>query len=140
VKTFENWCLLNGVAPIPAPPAVLARFVTDVAPLGIERVWPAVQEVSRAHYLIGLADPTLSGTVCAAINDIAKIDPPRSWPREHKAAFLRLPYDLQAFLAEHEGRREKEIHRAHGEAAELRKRLATTTEGMTNGTDSNRAA
>ena len=138
MTTFENWCALNGAAPIPAAPHIVARFVTDIAPLGIEHVWPAVQEVSRAHYVIGLADPTLSGTVCAAVNEIAKIDPPRSWPREHKAAFLRLPYDLQAYLSAREDERDKTVKRAQSEAAKLRHALKKEIEA--DGTDTNRAA
>jgi hypothetical protein len=68
---FVRWCELNGVSSCPAPPATVARFVTDCAALGIERLWPAVQEISKLHASLGLADPTLSGAAAAAINDIA---------------------------------------------------------------------
>src|SRR5450755_2869082 len=68
---FARWCELNGLSWCPAAPAVVARFVTDCAALGIERLWPAVQEISKLHASLGLADPTLSGAAAAAINDIA---------------------------------------------------------------------
>ena len=74
---FARWCELNGVCWCPAAPAVVAKFITDCASLGIERLWPAVQEVSRAHVALGLADPTLGGVAAAAINDVAGISPPR---------------------------------------------------------------
>jgi hypothetical protein len=135
VTTFDNWCALNDVQPLPAAPADIARFVTDCATLGIEKVWPMVQEISRAHYTVGLADPTLGGWVSTAINDIARIDPPRSWPKDHKARFLALPYDVQMYVAAHDMQREKEIRRAQNEAAESRQK-----QRKTNGITSHNAA
>jgi hypothetical protein len=123
VRTFENWCALRGVQPIPAKPADVADFVSDCADLGIERVWQAVCEISRAHYVIGLADPTLGGWVSAAINDIAKIAPPRSWPKEQKIRFMSLPYDLQVYMVERETFRDNEVRRAQTEAAIVKQDL-----------------
>jgi hypothetical protein len=77
---FARWCELNGVGLCPAAPADVAKFVADCASLGIERLWPAVQEISAVHRSLGLADPTLGGVVAAAISDVAGIEPPRSWP------------------------------------------------------------
>jgi hypothetical protein len=135
VTTFDNWCALNDVQPLPAAPADVAKFISDCATLGIEKLWPMVQEISRAHYTVGLADPTLGGWVSTAINDIARIDPPRSWPKDHKARFLALPYDVQMYVAAHDMQREKELRRAQNEAAEARQKL-----GKTNGITSHNAA
>jgi hypothetical protein len=98
MKMFEDWCLLNREKAHLASPAVVARFVKDIAPMGISRVWRAVQEVSRTHYVLGLADPTLGGPVAAAVNEISRIAPPRSWPREDQIRFLSLPYDVQLIV------------------------------------------
>ena len=76
---------------VPAAPADVARFVADCASLGIERLWPAVQEISKMHVSLGLADPTLGGVAAAAINDVAGIAPPRSWPNDRKLRFSRCP-------------------------------------------------
>jgi hypothetical protein len=135
---FGNWCELNGIAGCPAAPAAVAKFVTDCASLGIERLWPAVQEISIAHASFGLADPTLGGLVAAAINDVAGIHPPRAWPNDGKQRFKSLPYDLQVYVAAHEGRREKEIRRAQNEAAMAKQKLAAyrqTAQQTTNGTE-----
>jgi hypothetical protein len=121
---FARWCELNGAGFCPAAPATVARFVRDCAALGIERLWPAVQEISRLHASLGLADPTLGGAVAAAINALANLAPPRSWPDERKQRFESLPYDLQLFVAEHEARREKALRRAQNEAALAKQRLA----------------
>jgi hypothetical protein len=138
---FGNWCELNGIASCPAAPAAVAKFVTDCASLGIERLWPAVQEISAAHVSFGLADPTLGGVAAAAINDVAGVPPPRAWPADRKQRFKSLPYDLQIYVAAHEARREKEIRRAQNDAAAARQKLAAlqreaaTTSDQTEGRD-----
>ena len=129
MTTFENWCGLRGVPSLPATPADVARFITDCAPLGIEKLWPIVQEISRAHYLVGLADPTLGGWAAQAVSDIAKIDPPRSWPKDQKARFLQLPYDLQLYVCKREEQREKEIRRAQNDES-ARQGTAKVTNGI----------
>jgi hypothetical protein len=120
---FAKWCELNGISFCPAAPTDVARFVSDCASLGIERLWPAVQEISRLHVSLGLADPTLGGAAAAAIDDIAGIDPPRSWPNDRKQRFRSLPYDLQVYVAGHESQREKALRRAQNEAALARQKL-----------------
>jgi hypothetical protein len=133
---FARWCELNGISSHPAAPAVVAKFVADCASLGIERLWPAVQEISKAHVGLGLADPTLGGVAAAAISDVAGIAPPRSWPGDRKQRFRSLPYDLQVYIAAHEEQRERALRRAQNEAASMRQKLAVlqppkrkTTEG-----------
>jgi hypothetical protein len=121
---FARWCELNGVSPCPAPPAAVAKFVADCASLGIERLWPAVQEISKAHTALGLADPTLGGLAAAAVNDVAGLAPPRSWPNDRKQRFALLPYDLQVYVAAHEQQREKALRRAQNDAAIARQKLA----------------
>lgn len=121
---FVKWCELNGLSPCPAAPAHVARFVVDCAPLGIDRLWPAIQNISTLHVSVGLADPTLGGVVAEAISSLAGIDTPRSWPADHKQRFKSLPYDLQIFVATHEAQREKALRRAQNEAARARQQLA----------------
>jgi hypothetical protein len=121
---FARWCELKGVSFCPAPPADVARFVSDCASLGIERLWPAVQEISRLHVSLGLADPTLGSGVASAIGAAAGIQPPRSWPAEQKLRFKSLPYDAQVFVASHDARREHALRRAQNEAATAKQKLA----------------
>ena len=118
---FERWCILNGHKPFGAAPAIIAQFVDDIAPMGIAAVWDAVQEISRSHSAHGLPDPTQSKAVAAAINDIAKIDPPRSWPDEEKLRFRTLPYDIQAWLAKKADTDSKQIRHLQNELAQLKK-------------------
>jgi hypothetical protein len=121
---FARWCELNGASFCPASPAAIAKFVTDCAPLGIARLWPALQDISKAHLALGLADPTLGGEVAAAVSAVANIQAPRSWPDDRKRQFKMLPYDLQTYIVDHEARREKALRRAQNDAATLRQKLA----------------
>ncbi|MGH6766317.1 MAG: hypothetical protein ACREC2_11935 [Bradyrhizobium sp.] len=125
---FARWCELNGICFCPAAPADVARFVLDCASLGIERLWPALQDISKMHVALALADPTLGGDVAAAVSDIAGIAPPRSWPNDRKQRFNSLPYDLQVYVAAHEASRERTIRRAQNEAANARQQLAAYRE------------
>ncbi len=138
---FVKWCELNGVSACPASPASVARFVTDCASLGMSRLWPAVQDISRMHVSLGLADPTLGGAAASAITAIAAIPPPRSWPGPFKQRFAALPYDIQLHLAAHEAQRERALRRAQNEAASARQKLAAfETETKDGKTDGNEAA
>lgn len=121
---FARWCALHDVPACPAAPAIVARFVVDCAPLGIEPLWRAVQDISRMHVSAGLADPTLGGIVAGAIGDLAGVEPPRSWPAERRRSFRSLPYDLQTYVAAREAQRERALRRAQNEAAGARRQLA----------------
>lgn len=127
---FAKWCELNATSFCPARPADVVRFVSDCTPLGIERLWPAVEEISRLHASLGLADPTLGSSVAAAIGAAAGIQPPRSWPAEQKVRFKSLPYDVQVFVASHDARREKALRRAQNDAAAARQELAETRQAQ----------
>ena len=131
---FVRWCELNNVIACPAAPASVARFVTDCASLGMDRLWPAVQDVSRMHASLGLADPTLCGPAADVIGAVAAITPPRSWPERFKQRFRALPYDIQAYLAAHETQRERALRRAQNEAAIASRKLATLETQLKDGT------
>jgi len=137
---FARWCELNNLAPCPATPSSVARFVDDCASLGVIRLWSAVQEISRMHASMGLADPTLGGPAAVAMSAIAAIPPPRSWPQRFKDRFGELPYDIQAYLAAHEAQRERALRRAQNEAASASRKLAALETQLRNGTDGDEAA
>jgi hypothetical protein len=125
---FARWCELSGQPFCPAQPATVAQFVRESAGLGIPKVWPALQDISRLHASLGLADPTLGEPAASAVNDVAGLAPPRSWPAGYKDRFKALPYDLQCFIAEHEVRRDKALRRAQNEAATVRQKLSALQE------------
>jgi len=120
---FARWCELNGETFCPARPATVVQFVRGSAGLGIQQLWAALEDISKQHVSMGLADPTLSAPVARAVSEIAEIVPPRSWPADWKARFDALPHDLQSFIVRHESHREKALRRAQNEAAAARQRL-----------------
>jgi hypothetical protein len=121
VNAFENWCALRGVSALPARPATVAEFVTECYPLGVDRVWRILQEVSRAHRRQGVADPTMGPPVSLAMNELSRIEPPRSWPAGMKRRFLELPYDLQVYVNVREAERDRAVRQAQNAASASRK-------------------
>jgi hypothetical protein len=119
---FKAWCEARDITPYPARPAAVAFLIIENGAMGIDELLRIVTSISLIHETV--ADPTASGAVPAALNKIAPIVAPRSWPKEEKARFQQLPYNLQIYVAAHEDQREKEIRRAHTEAATARKALA----------------
>jgi len=120
MSAFANWCLLKGATSLPAVPAIVAEFVREIAPLGIDRVCAAVDEISAAHRDIGLADPTAGNPVASAVSEVGGIVCPR-WPGDKLALFKALPYALQIYLKERDDDRERVMKLAQNEAAEARK-------------------
>lgn len=132
MKMFSDWCSLRGETAIPASPTIIARFIKDIAPMGIGRVWPAVLEISRAHYIIGLPDSTQSFPVASAINELSKLAAPRSWPDPEKARFRTLPYDIQLVISNREADRDKQIRQMQNEFSKLKKESHASTAPVTN--------
>ncbi|GLH77483.1 hypothetical protein SSBR45G_23910 [Bradyrhizobium sp. SSBR45G] len=120
---FARWCERERETFLPASPAAVARFARDHAGLGVERLWEAVAEVSRTHAALGLADPTAGAPVALAIDDVAGVSPPRSWPGGWKERFKALPHDLKLFIADHETKRERSLRRTQHALAHANKRL-----------------
>lgn len=118
---FVRWCQLKGIPSLPAPPAAVAAFVAECAGLGAPQLWRALCEVSQAHQQHGYADPTLGAPAATALNDVAQLEPPRSWPKEEKQRFRALPYDLQLYIRHREDDRDKAVSRAQNAAAAARK-------------------
>lgn len=131
---FVRWCELNNVAPCPAMPSSVARFVGECASLGVNRLWSAVQQISRMHTSLGLADPTLASPAAEAMSAIAAVPPPRSWPRQFKKRFRALPYDVQVYLAARETQRERALRRAQNDAAAAKRKLAALETQLKDGT------
>src|SRR3984893_1406905 len=67
------------------------------------------------------AEPTESQAEPA--EQLPPIEPPRSWTKDEKERFTTLPRETQAYLAEREQERDREIRRTQNEAAEKLKGL-----------------
>jgi len=65
--------------------------------------------------------PVLEALLNVKVAEI--VDPPRSWRKDMKAAFLNLPRELQLYFADHEKLRETELRRAQNDRAAATKKL-----------------
>ncbi|MET4526529.1 hypothetical protein [Bradyrhizobium sp. JR18.2] len=120
---FVAWCKQRGTGSQPARPASIALFVLENGHIGIDGLARMVVEISRCHLRRGQADPTSGYPVSAALNHLAKIEAPLSWPKAMRPRFSELPYDLQQYLASCDKDQTRAIKRAQQEAADARKKL-----------------
>ncbi|MEY9744443.1 hypothetical protein ABIF65_003817 [Bradyrhizobium japonicum] len=120
---FVAWCKQKGVASLPARPASIALFVLERGHLEIHDLARMVVEISRCHVRRGQADPTSGYPVSAALNHLAKIEAPLSWPKAKRPHFSDLPYDVQQYLSLCDKDQTRAIKRAQQEAADARKKL-----------------
>jgi len=121
---FAGWCEREREAFCPASPAAVARFVGEHAGLGVERLWQALLDISSTHVALGLTDPTAAPSVALAVDAVANLPPPQSWPDPWKRRFKALPHDLKVFIADHETRRERSLRRSQHALAHANKSLA----------------
>jgi hypothetical protein len=119
--TFNGWCAEKSLTPYPARPGVEAFYVLDNLPLGIARLEAVVESISAVHEFQGVADPTASTMVSEALNQVAPIAPPRSWPRTQWAHFASLPRALQKYVAAREIERDRAVRKSQNDAGKLKK-------------------
>jgi hypothetical protein len=137
---FKSFCERWELVAYPARPATVAYFVIEQAALGIAELSRIVKAISLVHE--NVADPTASGMVPAALNKIAPIAEPRSWPKDQKVLFRTLSYEIQRYLVDREAARDKAVRQAQNEAADARKTLKAIEQPKqeTNGIHQNAAA
>lgn len=125
ISAFAAWCEMMNVRSCPARPAVLAGFIVDLsATLPSADLVKAAADIADWHLLFGLANPSATPIVIAALDEIAKVEPPRSWPKEQRHRFRALPHDLQVYIARREKERDRVVRRAQNAAShDKRKRI-----------------
>jgi hypothetical protein len=127
---FEAWAKAKQLPALPARPATVAFFILDNVALGLSRLLAVLEAIAAVYE--DAADPTLSPVVAAALQKVAPIPQPRSWPKAAVAQFVALPRSLQTYIAAHETKRDLEIRRCQNEAATARHALAQLKKEDTN--------
>jgi hypothetical protein len=122
---FEKWCAEKSVRRLPAKPWTVAAFILHEIANGRDvqgclALLAAIAEVHDAH---SLSNPCATAVVNQVLDQIVKVDPPRSWPAADKAEFARLPPTIREIIAKRENDRDREVRRKFNEIAELKKRL-----------------
>src|SRR5664279_4348817 len=71
---FAQWCAKNKVRHCPARPAVVARFISEIAHQGEETVLATIQAIDLLHDFHGMANPTATAAVRIALESIVKVE------------------------------------------------------------------
>ena len=121
-SVFGKWCMAKSVRKLPAKPATVAAFVLEQRDLGatpqiILSLLAAIEAVHNSH---SLSNPCATAIVDEALEEIVRSDPPRSWNRDEKAEWARLPPSVRDAVTRRENDRDKELRRLQSELAKLR--------------------
>lgn len=132
ISAFAAWCEMMNVRSCPARPAVLAGFIVEMSSaIPATDLIKAAADIADWHLLFGLANPAATPIVLAALNEIATVEPPRSWPKEQKHRFRALPHDLQVYIAKREKERDRVLRHAQNATARSKgRRAAATTDAV----------
>jgi hypothetical protein len=122
---FVQWCGSIGVRHLPAAPTTCAMYILNQAKVGIapERIAAEAQAIELLHDQCGLANPMQTRAARFALEQVLKIEAPRSWPKEEKAMFMHLPVQIRNIILTREIDRERNLRRGQNEIAEQRKAL-----------------
>ena len=129
---FLAWAKEKCVRACPARPSVVAAYVLHEHGLGTpaQQILAILEAVTAFHDHHGQPNPSATAVVRLALDDVIRIEPPRSWPKEDKVLFATLPPDIRDVIARREQERDASLRRKQNELAEQTKRL--TTEAATN--------
>ena len=131
---FSEWAVAKQVRKCPAKPATVAAFILEHNALGVppQQTIAILKAIEEQHDYHNLSNPTTTQVVRAAINQIIKVEPPRSWNKEEKAEWALLPPAVREAITRRESEREVALRRAQNKLADERKRLeAVATEEST---------
>jgi hypothetical protein len=113
---FVKWCDAQGIRYCPAKPATVAAFVCAES-LPPDRLLGTLAAIAQIHDEHRLSNPVATAIVSRALDRTITVEPPRSWPKADKAAFLFLPKQTQAIIARRERDRDRELRRLQSAAS-----------------------
>jgi hypothetical protein len=122
---FLKWCDGLNVHHLPATPTTCAAFILSQHKVGFapERIAAEARAIELLHDHYGLANPLQTRAARWALEQVLKIEPPRSWPKEEKVMFMHLPVQIRNVIANREQNRETHLRRSQNEIAAIKKQL-----------------
>jgi hypothetical protein len=134
---FGKWAASKSVRKCPAKPHVVAAFCIEQHQMGAtaQVILSLLAAIEALHDFHGLSNPVRVAVVRAVLEQIVKIEPPRSWPKEDKVLFAQLDPGIRRIIAEREIERDRELRRLQNKAAAERRQAngAATKPIQTNG-------
>jgi hypothetical protein len=108
---------------LPATPATCAAFILSQHKVGFaaERIAGEARAIELLHDHYGLANPLQTRAARWALEQVLKIEAPRSWPKEEKEMFAHLPTQIRNIIANREQNREKTLRQLQNETARIRR-------------------
>jgi hypothetical protein len=117
LRLWCAWCKTKSVRHAPAKPHVVAAFIIEQGNLD------ALPAIDLLHQSFDLSNPVMTGIVGAAIERVASVKPPRSWPAADKALWATLPAQIRERISMREKQRDDGLRLAQNQYAEKLKAL-----------------
>jgi hypothetical protein len=121
---WGKWCEARGVRKCPCKPWVVASYLLEQSANGVPaQVLVAMLEaISALHDYHNLSNPCATRVVNLALEQVVHPEIPRSWDKNERAEWARLPPPVRDAIARRENDRDKELRRLQARAAEAKKR------------------
>jgi hypothetical protein len=115
---WAKWCAGKHVRKCPARPHAVATFLLEQNALGASAqvVVAMVEAIDAIHQYHGLSSPCATRVVNVVLEQILKVEPPRSWNRDEKAE-CKLPPRVREAITRRERDRDRALRRAQNKAA-----------------------
>ena len=134
LDVWGTWAAGKSVRKCPAKPHVVAVFVTEQSQLGAtsQHILATIEAITALHDHHGLSNPCATAIVDAALGQVLKVEPPRSWNKDEKAEWVKLPPLVREAISRRERDRDAALRRAQNKEARIRHNGAaeTVTEGV----------
>jgi hypothetical protein len=127
---YEEFCRKWHVPSLPSRPTSCAGFALSHRGLDADELVEVMAGISRAHQAANFADPTASFECNVVLARFIKIEPPRSWTKDDRVEFFRLPVTAQAIVVRREAERDRALHQAQQKIADERKLLKAAAENV----------
>jgi hypothetical protein len=123
---FSKWCAVKQCRRLPAKPTTIAAYVLEQDALGhpAQQIISVLDAIALAHDHHSLPNPTQTAIVSAALDQVVKVEPPRSWRPEERAEWSRVPPGIRHAIARRESDRDKALRQAQNKLADERHALA----------------
>jgi hypothetical protein len=125
---FAKWCTSKHVRKCPAKPATVAAFLLEQHALGasaqvVVAMLAAIEAIRQYHML---SNPCATAVVNAALDQIVKVEPPRSWNKDEKAEWAKLSPLVREAISRREKDRDRALRIAQNKAAKAATNGAAT--------------
>ena len=130
LKAFAGFCQLASARYAPARPTTVAAFLLNQSQAGVpeETILAQLGAIEALHDKWKMSNPVATKIVRTVLSSIVKIEPPRSWPTESRAAFATLPVPIQQIIAKREADRDKWFRRVQNDVTAKLKTETKQTE------------